>query len=477
MLRLACEELAVTRAIVVGGSIAGMCAARALCDHYDEVVLVDRDVFPGEVAMRSGIPQSRHAHALLGRGQDELERFFPGFTAAMTAGGALRFDAGSGLAMRRSLGWQAVGPNGFEALWASRDLIEHTVRSLLRAQARVQLRERTSALGLRCADNAPRRVTGLRVRSDADGDGQREQVLDADLVVDASGRHTHAERWLQEHGLPLPVTQRVDAHAGYASRFYRPPPRERRPRDWWWQGLWIEYQPDTPRGAVIFPIEDDRWLVTAVGIAGNYPPTDEAGFVAFLDTLSSRAIARAVALSTPLSDIAGNRSMANVFRRYDQWDAELRGFLALGDAMCAFNPIYGQGMSTAAASAGLLADVLRERGRGPGFEREFFARSGKFLHDVWNLATGADFQWPSTEGDRPRVPPAIGAYFRVAMEAAHHDAKLRRMIAPVFNLTGPLALFFAPAFATRAVAAAAKRRLRARIGATSITSDLPPAPA
>jgi 2-polyprenyl-6-methoxyphenol hydroxylase-like FAD-dependent oxidoreductase len=462
-----------SRAIVVGGSIAGMCAARVLCDHFKEVVLVDRDVFPSEVATRSGIPQSRHAHALLGRGQDELERLFPGFVAAMTAGGALLFDPGSELAMRRSLGWQDVGPHGFDTLWASRDLIEHTVRSRLRAHGLVELRERTSALGLRCADNAPRRVTGLRVRSEGAG----EQVLDADLVVDASGRHSHAERWLQEHGLPLPDTQRVDAHAGYASRFYRPPPRERRPKEWWWKGLWIEYQPDTPRGAVIFPIEDDRWLVTAVGIAGNYPPTDEAGFLAFLETLSSRSIARAVALASPLSDIAGNRSMANVFRRYDRWDAELRGFVALGDAVCAFNPIYGQGMSTAAASAGLLADVLRERGKGPGLERAFFARSGAFLADVWNLATGADFQWPSTEGDRPRVPPAIGAYLRIAMEAGHFDAALRRQIVPVFNLTGSLKLFFEPRFAARALAAAARRRLRARLGVTAYAPDLPPAPA
>ena len=469
-----------SRAIVVGGSIAGMCAARVLCDHYDEVVLIDRDVFPSEVAMRAGIPQSRHAHALLGRGQDELERLFPGFVTAMTAGGALLFDPGSGLAMRRSLGWQDVGPNGFNTLWASRDLIEHTVRSRLRAHGVVQLRERTSAIGLRCADNAPRRVTGLRVRRDAaashEGGGAGEQVLDADLVVDASGRHSHAERWLQELGLPLPDTQRVDAHAGYASRFYQPPPRERRPKDWWWQGLWVEYQPNTPRGAVIFPIEHDRWLVTAVGIAGNYPPTDDAGFVAYLDTLSSRAIARAVALATPLSDIAGNRSMANVFRRYDQWDAELRGFVALGDAVCAFNPIYGQGMSTAAACAGLLADVLRARGKAPGFERAFFASSGAFLNDVWNLATGADFQWPTTEGDRPRVSPAIGAYLRLAMEAAHFDAKLRRQVVPVFNLTGSFKLFFEPRFAARALAAVAARRLRARIGVIALVPDLPPSP-
>lgn len=461
------------RAVVVGGSLAGMCAARVLCDFYDEVVLVDRDVFPAGVAPRAGVPQAKHAHALLGRGQQELERLFPGFVAAMTAGGALSFDPGKELAMRRSLGWQAVGPNGFDALWASRDLLEHTVRSRLRAHGSVQLQERTAALGLRCADNAPRRVTGLRVRSE----GRGEHVLDAELVVDASGRNSHAERWLSEHGLPLPNTQRVDAHAGYASRFYQPPTGDQRPREWWWRGLWIEGEPGLPRGSVIFPLEHDRWLVTAVGFGGQYPPTDPDGFHAFLESLSSRAIARAVARATPLSDVAGNRSLANVFRRYDAWDAELRGFLALGDAVCAFNPLYGQGMSTAAACAGMLADVLRERGRGPGLERAYFARIGRFLGDVWNLATGADFMWPTTEGDRPNLPPAIGAYLRLALEAAHGDPELRRHIIPVFNLTGPMSLFFHPRFAAKVAKAVAGRRLRARLGVSTLAPDLPPAPA
>jgi flavin-dependent dehydrogenase len=463
----------VTRAVVVGGSIAGMCAARVLCDFYDEVMLVDRDVFPTEAGMRSGIPQSRHAHALLARGQSELERLFPGFVAAMTAAGAQLFDPGVGLAMRRAPGWQDVGPGGIDTLWASRDLLEHSVRSLLRKHGVVQLRERTAAIGLRCADNAPRRVTGLRVRSE----GQGEQTLDADLVVDASGRNTHAERWLQEHGLPLPTTQRVDAHAGYASRFYQPPTGAQRPKEWWWRGLWVEFQPDLPRGAVIFPIENDRWLLTAVGFGGDYPPTDETGFLAFLETLSSKSIARAIARATPISDITGNRSMANVFRRYDAWDAELRGFLALGDSVCAFNPIYGQGMSTAAASAGLLAGVLREHGKGPGFERAFFATVGGFLGDVWNLATGADFLWPTTEGERPHVPAPIAAYLGLAMESAHCDAQLRKHIIPVFNLTGSMRLFFDPRFAAQVLAASAARRLRARLGVTTLAPDLPPAPA
>jgi 2-polyprenyl-6-methoxyphenol hydroxylase-like FAD-dependent oxidoreductase len=462
-----------SRAVVVGGSIAGMCAARVLSDVFDEVVILDRDEYPDEAAARSGVPQSRHAHALLGRGQDELEKLFPGFVAAMRAGGALMFDAGVGFAMRRAPGWQHVGPNGIETLWSSRDLLEFTVRSLLRKQSRVQLREGCHVLGLRAERGNPLRVTGVRIRSERDG----EQELAADLVMDASGRNTRAEAWLGELGVPLPETQRVDAHAGYASRFYKPPPRERRPRDWWWQGLWVEWQLGVPRGGVIFPIEGDRWLVTCAGIGdGEHPPIDEPGFLAFLRTFSSPAIARAVALAEPISPICGNRSLANVYRRYDQWRHQLHGFVAGGDSVCTFNPIYGQGMSSAAACSSILAAVLRARGPRPGFERELFRRQGEFLTSVWNLATGADFQWPTTEGERPRMPPGVGEYVNLALQCAHNDAALRRHLTPVFNLSGSMTLFFHPSFVARVLARAGRDHLEQRLFGAPQIPDAPPAP-
>ncbi len=463
-----------SRAVVVGGSIAGMCAARVLSDSFDEVVIVDRDHYPDDATARSGVPQSRHAHALLSRGQTELERLFPGFVAAMRAGGALFFDAGTGFAMRRAPGWQDVGPSGVETLWSSRDLLEFTVRSLLRAQTRVQLRQGTQVLGLCAARRSALRVTGVRIRSEREG----EHELAADLVVDASGRNTRADAWLAELGLPLPETQRVDAHAGYASRFYKAPPRERRPREWWWRGLWVEWQRDVPRGGVIFPLEGDRWLVTCAGIGGGqHPPTDEAGFLAFLETFSSPAIARAVALAEPISPISGNRSLANVYRRYDRWPHELHGFVASGDSVCAFNPIYGQGMSSAAASSSVLAAVLRAGRLRPGFEREFFRRQAAFLTSVWNLATGADFQWPTTEGERPRMPPGISAYLTLALECAHNDARLRRHVTPVFNLTGSMALFFHPRFVAAVLARASRDRIRRRLFGARAIPPAPPAPA
>jgi 2-polyprenyl-6-methoxyphenol hydroxylase-like FAD-dependent oxidoreductase len=410
---------------------------------------------------------------LLARGQLELDAMFPGFVAEMRAAGALMFDAGAGLAMRRRPGWQAIGANGFQTLWSSRDLLEHTLRSLLRRQTKIQLREGVHVTALCGSHGRAPAVTGVRLRADGG-----EEELRADLVVDASGRNTHAEQWLRALSVPAIETMRVDAHCGYASRFYKAPSGAQRPKDWWWQGLWVEWEPpDLPRAGVIFPIEGDRWLVTLAGIAPDLPPTDEQGYEQFAARLSSQSLTRALAHAEPISPISGNRAMANVFRRYDQLANPPRGFVAVGDGVCAFNPIYGQGMSSAAACASILRDVLRKRGKKPGFERAFFAAQAAFLTSVWNLATGADFAWPTTEGERPRLPKVVAEYFNLAMRAAHDDAELRSHIAPVFNLVASINLFFDPRFAAKVLLHTGKERLREHVLGAPLIPDAPPPPA
>jgi 2-polyprenyl-6-methoxyphenol hydroxylase-like FAD-dependent oxidoreductase len=461
------------RAIVIGGSVGGLSAARALEGFFDEVVVIDRDSFPTTVKARSGVPQSRHAHVLLERGARELETLFPGFIAKMSAAGALTFDPGVGLAVRRVYGWQPLGPNGWDMLWASRDLLEFTLRKLLREQTRVRLVEQTRVVGLRYEGSpAHRKVIGVKLQ----GEHASATELAAELVVDASGRHSHAEDWLREIGLTPPVRDKVDLHAGYASRLYQAPAEK--PADWWWKGLWIEWQPPgLPRAGVICPIEGDRWMVTLVGIEDQIPPTDERGYLAFMRTLSSPLLADAVARATPLSDIAGNRAMANLYRRYDRWRVRLPGFVAVADAVCAFNPIYGQGMSVAATCAGLLRDQLQESGpQDPRFAERFFARQARFVRTPWRLATGADFLWPNTEGKRPPSVPLIEAYMKLAFEAGHCDPEARLHLAPVFGLTGSLTRFFEPAFVSSVLLAASRRRLQARLFGESYVPEAPPVP-
>jgi len=459
------------RAIVIGGSLAGMCVARVLSEHFDDVLIVERDAIPEGPEFRAGVPQGRHAHVLLTRGQRELDAFFPGFSAALREAGAPYFDAGEYIATRRQPGWQTVGPAGAKVLWCSRVLLEASVRRLLRAQHRnVRELDCTHVVGLL---RDARGLCGVRVRDRE----QRQSDLPATLVVDASGRNSHAERWLRELGVAAPACELVDSHAGYASRLYQAPTE--RPASWWWKGLWIDWEPpNLPRAGVILPLEGDRWYVTVAGIGDHRPPIDSAGFEAFLKTLSTPVLADAVALAKPLSEVAGSRSLSNIFRRYDRWAEQLPGFIAVGDSVCAFNPIYGQGMSSAAACAAILQTTLRTHAVGaPDFARQFFREQGQFLKSVWSMSTGADFLWPDTAGKRPRGVPLLSDYMRIAMRRLHSDAALRRRATPVFNLTAPLSLFVQPRFVAHVLLSEARARLEARLLPTSSVPDAPPLPA
>jgi 2-polyprenyl-6-methoxyphenol hydroxylase-like FAD-dependent oxidoreductase len=460
------------RAVVVGGSIAGLCCARVLADAFDEVIVLDRDRFPDVVGARAGAPQARHVHVLLKRGLSELEKHFPGFTADMVAAGAVRMDSGLNMAVRRQFGWQAIGEIASVSLCASRDLLEWTVRSALGKHRNVRLDQGSQVVGLDAEPDGKPRVTGVRVR-----DAQRvSRRLPADLVVDASGRNSRAADWLQEIGLQPPRIERVDAGAGYASRWYRPPPHSRRPAHWWWTALWVDAQPGLPRGAVIFPTEGDVWVVTAAGVNGDYPPTEEAEFMRFLGTLASPAIAATVACCEPISPIYGNRSMTSSYRHYEKWRRELTGFLAIGDSVCAFNPIYGQGMTSAAVCASILAAELERRAPRKGFERRFFRRQAQFLDQVWAISTVADFLWPDTVGERPYSPRALTRYFELAFESAHHDSRLLRHVMPVYDLTGSVNRYFEPRFACMAMLAATQRHLRERLFGPVAIPDFPPLP-
>jgi 2-polyprenyl-6-methoxyphenol hydroxylase-like FAD-dependent oxidoreductase len=440
-----------THAIVVGGSLAGLCAARVLAGAVDRVTVVDRDQYPTEPVGRAGVPQGRHLHALLSRGCAELERLFPGFGRAMADAGALEIDLDGDFVRLLRAGWVRPRPSGYTWLFASRPLTESIVRAHCRGLRNVAFVEGIAVESL-IADGG--RVAGIVTR-----DGAR---LEADVVVDASGRATHAPEWLRAVGVPPPAETVVDPHAGYSTRWFQGPDPERWPRDWWWKGVWIE---DRERGrdfmGILVPIEQGRWGVILIGVGGNYPPSDEDGFMAALDRLRSPLLADAVRLATPISPVYCARKFQNRMRHYESWRGPA-GFLAIGDAVCAFNPIYGQGMSAAAVCANLLA---REIARGgvlhPSLPRRFFGAQARFLRSPWALATGVDLQLATTEGHRPATVHLAGRYMDAALAAAQDDAVVHRRVTEVVTLVRPVTTLFAPAMLARVARGALRRRMRA----------------
>jgi 2-polyprenyl-6-methoxyphenol hydroxylase-like FAD-dependent oxidoreductase len=404
------------RAVVIGASLAGMSAARALSDHFARVTVVERDRLDDADEFRPGVPQARQVHALLRGGSDSFERLFPGFEAQVIARGARSVCWAREVRWWHFGGWKGAHESTLASLACSRFLVEDTIRRRVRELPAIELVDGARAEAL-ITDDARSAARGVRL---ADG-----RVLEADLVVDASGRGSKAIEWLRAFGFEPPEETVVTSFLGYASRIYRRPPR-----DPGWIGLLVHPTPPASnRGGVVVALEGDRWHVILMGAARDYPPTDPDEFAAYARSLPVPDVHDAIAGAEPLSPIYGYRNTENRLRRFDRLPRYLERFVVLGDAACCFNPVYGQGMTTAAMAAELLGRCVGAADSGPlVVARRFQRKLGKLLSVPWSLATGEDLRYPETEGGRATpvmrvLQRYVDAVIRLGVsDAAAYDA-------------------------------------------------------
>ena len=390
------------RALVIGGSVAGLSTARVLAQHFEQVTVLERDRLPEKPAFRAGIPQAHHAHTLLPYGQKLLDRLFPGLLDQLLAEGALATHPETETVYYEQGIWHKPEPRTSRpSVSCSRPLLENLLYRRMAEIPQVKIWQGVEATGL-TVDDRHRNVTGVTVRrrpevAQSAPKDYAVQNFPADLVVDASGRNSKVPRWLASLGFTPPEEWQINAHAGYASRIYQRPtgfPES-------WKKLYVgPSPPDGLRGGVIVPLEDDRWHVTLIGMAGDYPPTDENGFMAFARSLPTQALSEAIREAKPLSMISGYRKNENRMRRFDHLPHYLEGLLVLGDAAYAMNPVYSLGMTAAAVGCQVLDQILRARkthqsqdGLAAAFQKKLAAR----IAALWQQAVRGDWVWPATE--------------------------------------------------------------------------------
>jgi 2-polyprenyl-6-methoxyphenol hydroxylase-like FAD-dependent oxidoreductase len=464
-------------AVVVGGSIGGMLAARVLADHFDRVTVVERDVLPEGSENRPGVPQARHLHFLLKRGLMVAEELFPGITADLQEAGSHLLDQGSDFRILYRSGWSPRAHLGLEFCTFTRPLFEATVRRHLMKQPKVVLRQGVEVAGLEL-DASHSKVTGVRLRPRRRDPGVaiEEELVEAELVVDTSGRGSRAPEWLEAVGFEKPEDTVVDAFWGYATRIYEPVEELKKE----WKVLFlINRPPYQPRAGIIQPIEGNRWIVTLAGVMHDYPPTDEAAFLQFARSLSSPELYRAIQKARPLSKISGYRRTENRLRSFEK--ARLpRGFAALGDSVCAFNPVYGLGMTLTGLEALALRKGLQQ-GRGELNTRRFQKQVAKLVAGPWALATGEDLRWPTTEGGKINAKVKFMHWYleHVIRLIPRSETVFRRFQEVNHMLKSPAALFhpsvlgpvLRQAFGPRRVAAGPKEA-PARVPASTTTSTV-----
>ena len=444
-------------AVVLGASMSGLLAARALADSYRTVTVVERDVLPDDPANRRGVPQGRHVHALLARGAHILEEFFPGFLDELVAGGAPVWDDGdlskvyssyAGHQMPRS-GKAPLDAKANAMYMASRPLLECHVRRRLHAFDNVTILEGQDVAQLTSTPDRSR-VTGVRVTG---RDGGAAQELTADLVVDAMGRGAHTPAFLEGLGYERPVEDHITMHTTYVSQLLRIPPGTLKE-----MLAIVSPAPGRPTGMFLTGYEHDQWIFTVFGMVGHEPPRELAGMLSFAEDYGPAHLLAAVRAGEPIAAVVQHRMPSSQWRRYDKMRRFPDGLLVTGDAICSFNPIYGQGMTVAALDAVALRESLR---RGvTDLPRRYFRAAAKSIGVAWQLAAGSDLAFPEVEGRRTPSMRITNRFVEAVMTACESDSVVGAQLFKVSALVDPPTRMLHPSFLYRVAAVNLRRRQR-----------------
>lgn len=443
-----------SHAIVMGGSIAGLCAAAALAKNFDRVTVLERDPEPGAVARR-GVPQGNHVHVLMRRGQQIMEELLPRTFEALRADGARSVDMGSGIRWFQHGGWKAGDTIGIDTWMQTRPLLEHHVRESVRRLANVELR-------FEAAMDEPVHEGG-RVRAVRMRDGE---LIEADLVVDATGRGSHSPSWLEQWGYGRVKEQQVDVGLAYVSGLFELP-ADRRP-----EAIAIYHlPPGNRRCGLALPIEDGRVLVTLMGYHGDHAPTDLAGFKAWARGLLRPDVAELLQHATLVGELRRFTYPNQIRRCYGAMLRLPNNYLIMGDAMCSFDPTFGQGMSVAALQAEALTQ-LRPGMSTPGWQRKL----ARMTLLPFSMTANEAHRWAETTGWQPPLARVQRWYTAQLFEAAGTDSLVYRRLLEVMHFIAPPTALFSPRVMLRllAVHREAKRRALApaRSAELSLSSPL-----
>lgn len=451
--------------VVLGAGIAGLLAAAALADTRHDVTVVERDRLPDNPSQRRGIPQGPHLHSLLSRGWHTIEALVPGLTGdVIAAGGHVLDDARLGARMHIQNGKYAFNrtdpvadPAALATYLVTRPLLEWALRRRVAALPNVVIKDGHD-IGELVADR-PDRITGVTIIDRRTG---AVQTLDADLVVDATGRATRAPLLLGMLGYDRPPQRSFAVRGVYYSQQIAIPDQDAFP-----ERLVLVVPPGSAGRGGLAAGEHGTWTLTIAAHADAHPapPATLADMLTLAEKFVPSHILPALCQAVPLSDVAVYRYPGGIWHRYDRCTRYPDGLLAIGDALCCLDPIHGQGITMAARHAQALRAHLRER-RSVEPQR-FYQSLTQMIAPVW--ATNQPPGHSSDRGVKDKVRRhAVRWTLRKTLESADDIVVTERlvrivnMIDPPQRLLEPRVLARVAAFHLRKALPLAGQRLRTK---------------
>ncbi len=446
-------------AVVLGASIGGLLATRVLADFYDRVTVVERDILPVQPVNRRGVPQGRLIHAALARCTQILDELFPGFVDELKAAGVASWDDGDLSKLWFSVGGHQTvrvgkAPNPPSILFPSRPILEWAVRRRVKAIPNVRFLEGHDVVGLTATRDRDR-VTGARVVDRARDCGT---TLKADLVVDATGRGSRTPVFLEELGYGRPAEDELTVQLAYACQLLRIAPDALRE-----YMIALFPEPGRPKMFGFIKYENDSWMFGVGAMAGLEPPGRPADMLSFVADFVPAHVLEAIRTAEPLGEVVHHRVPSNRWRRYDKMRRTPDGLLVVGDAVCSFNPIYGQGMTVAAIEATVLRDCLQRGDR--GLPRRFFRASARKIRVAWQTAVGSDLVLPEVVGPRPMLMRISNALLERVLTATESDPIVTSQFMRVTGMIDPPVRLLRPSVLLR-IMRANRRRTDAQVPST-----------
>jgi 2-polyprenyl-6-methoxyphenol hydroxylase-like FAD-dependent oxidoreductase len=426
-------------AIVIGGSIVGLFATRILSDYFESVTLIEQDFITEETREYRGIPQSRHAHVLLAKGFEIASQLFTDLEDSLRDAGAIEIDIGEEVSWYHFSDYKIRFKNSLKVWCQSRPLLESVIRQRIAQLSNVTILSKCAVERLLTAPNK-KRILGVKLGLNRQSGYPSN--LTADLVIDATGRNSHGPQWLESLGYRRPEESEVIVKVGYTSRIYK-----RNSQDFDKSKFYMisGHPPIEKRGGLVAPIEGDRWLVTLIGYLDDHPPIEDKGFLEFTRSLAVSDIYDLITRSEPLSEPIPHKFPSSLRRHYERLEQFPEGYLLVGDALCSFNPIFGQGMTVAALEAHILSKCLSENLTNlQGLSQQFFSKVARIIDTPWSMAMCEDIRYPEVSGKRTLKTSALNWYIGKIYEASHRDSTVYDAFLQVMHLMSPPQILFKP---------------------------------